>query len=212
MFPSLPPEILSRELHSRTQWVGVCLLRKYIPVCDLRAMGAPSSSPLLPALSPCLRSGTWIPSFPVSSRAGGAALPRLSAWGPRSSAATGGWKNTDPMGFREAGLPEGRLLFPVQVVPVLPVLGSPGQQLLPHGLEVLLDECLQLLWGNAVLMGGRQFPEVLQNLVWGPPARRGQVDSRSLALIEALLCLVLLSVIFGAKASGGGVPRCLTWS
>lgn len=79
----------------------------------------------------------------------------------------------DPAGFREAGLPEGRLLFPVQVVPVLPVLRSPGQQLLPRGLEVLLDECLQLLWGNVVLVGGRQLTEVLQNLVWGPPARRG---------------------------------------
>lgn len=49
---------------------------------------------------------------------------------------------------------------------VLPVLRSPGQQLLPRGLEVLLDECLQLLWGNVVLVGGRQLTEVLQNLVW----------------------------------------------
>lgn len=37
------------------------------------------------------------------------------------------------------------------------------------------------------------------------------MDPRSPALIEAL-CLVLPSVIFGAKASGSGVPWCLTWS
>lgn len=110
---------------------------------------------------PWVRPRTPLPSFPASSRAGAAALPTLGAWSPRSSAETGGWKDTGLTGFRAAALLEEPSLFLVQSVPVFPVLGDPGLQLLPHSLEVFSEELLQLLPGDAVVVGAGQLVEVL---------------------------------------------------
>lgn len=77
-----------------------------------------------------------------------------------------GLERQGPAGVR--GSPAGGpslLLF--RVVPVFPVLRDPGLQLLPRGLEVLLEEGLQLRSGDAVVVGAGQRAEVLQDLVWG---------------------------------------------
>lgn len=119
-------------------------------------MGSP------PTPSPLARPRALIPSFPASSTAGAAALPRLAAWGPRSSAETGGWKSAGTTGFREAALGEGPSAVPMsRAVPVFPVLGGPGLQLLPHSLEVFSDEILQLLLGDAEVVGLGQLAEAL---------------------------------------------------
>lgn len=77
-----------------------------------------------------------------------------------------GLERRGPAGVR--GSPAGGpSLLLLRVVPVFPVLRDPGLQLLPCGLEVLLEEGLQLRPGDAVVVGAGQRAEVLQDLVWG---------------------------------------------
>lgn len=78
-----------------------------------------------------------------------------------------------------------------RVVPVFPVLRDPGLQLLPRGLEVLLEEGLQLRPGHAVVVGAGQRAEVLQDLVWAET--RGVPGTRAPSLM------------------GGPGPCCLWW-
>lgn len=135
----------------------------------------PRHIPLSSSLGQALgRPRTLIPSSPASSRADAAALPRHVVWHLKSSAGTGGWKNTGPPGFREAARLEGTLsCSPSRVIPVFPVCRGPGLQLLPLGLEVFLDKRLQLLPGDAVIVVPGQLSEGLQDLFWRAGSREG---------------------------------------
>lgn len=84
----------------------------------------------------------------------------------------------NPQGSGRQPSLKGPLLFSVQAVPVLPVLGGPGLQLPPRGLEAFLDEGAKQWRGNAVVVAGGQLPEVLQNSVWGAGGQEGSAGAQ----------------------------------
>lgn len=124
------------------------------------------------------------------------------------------WGLEDPHKV-EGGSPEQRPLSccASRVVPVSPVPRGPGLQLLPHSPEVFLDEHLQLLLGDAEVVGLLgQLAEAPQDLVWGTGSRRGQRDPREPSLIRGP-CLSGLAPCLLVEGSGeGGAPGVLTWS
>ena len=108
----------------------------------------------------------------------------------------------------EGGSPERRPLScsVSRVVPVSPVLGGPGLQLLPHSPKVFLAEHLQLLPGDAEVVGLGQLAEAPQDLVWGTGSRRGQRDPRESSLIRHP-CLPGFAPCLLVEGSGeGGAP------
>lgn len=207
MFPSPPLEIPSRELHSRAQWLGDCL-----SLCSKGSVGpklaapSPSSIPLAETQD----MGTFFPSFFQS---WWSCSPQARSLGSEIFCRNRGLEEHQPhrVQIGRQACPKGPLPSSVQAVPVLPVLRSPGLQFLPHGLEVLLDECLQLLLGNAVVVGGGQLTEALQDLVWGPGGKEGSGGPQE-PLPDGGPSLPGLALCHLWCRSFRRWPRYLTWS